>query len=385
MKCEKLFKKIDELYPEYVKVWEDICNIESPTGDKSGVDAVCSYLVKIAEEKNWETEIFTHPVAGNAACITMNPKVVEAPVCLSGHMDTVHPVGMFGNPPVKIENGKIYGPGVIDCKGGIAAALLAMDALSQIGFSSRPVKLILQSDEETGSRTSGKETIRFMYEMAKGSVAFFNTESCAEENQGTVVMERKGILRFNCEIKGKAAHSSKCNEGSSAIAEAAYKIIEFERMKNPDGLTFNCGVIEGGTVANTVPAQCSFQVDIRFATEKEEKEAREIVQRICNTSYVSGCTCNVKEISNRPPMEYSEKNFLLLDKINEIYKQNGLQPLKPRKAAGGSDAAYMTVYGIPCLDNIGVVGGGLHSIDEYSILSSIADSAKYMAAATYLI
>lgn len=385
MECRRLFEKIDELYPEYVKVWEDICNIESPTDCKEGVDNVCRYLVKMAENRGWDVEILKQEISGDAACITMNADSNEAPVCLSGHMDTVHPIGLFGNPAVMLEGDKIYGPGVTDCKGGIVAAFLAMDALNGIGFTRRPVKLILQSDEETGSRTSGKKTVDFMCEKAKGAIAFLNTESCAEENKGTVVMERKGIMRFRYDVTGRAAHSSKCTEGANAIAEAAYKIIELEKMKNSDGLTCNCGVIEGGTVANSVAEKCSFQADIRFAAGAEEEDARQTVMRIAEKAFVQGCTCRVEEISRRPAMEYSETNFELLDKMNRIYRENGLAPLKARMAAGGSDAAYITQQGIPCVDNIGVLGGRIHSAEEFAIVSSLADSAKYMAAVTYLI
>ena len=77
----------------------------------------------------------------------MNPDAKGKPVCLSGHMDTVHPVGSFGNPPVTFDDKNIYGPGVIDCKGGITASFMAMDALERCGFKRRPIKLILQGAE----------------------------------------------------------------------------------------------------------------------------------------------------------------------------------------------------------------------------------------------
>lgn len=64
----------------------------------------------------------------------MNPESDNQPVALSGHMDTVHPVVLFGTPAVRRENEKIYGPGVMDCKGGIVAGFLAMDALQICGI-----------------------------------------------------------------------------------------------------------------------------------------------------------------------------------------------------------------------------------------------------------
>ena len=380
MKCEELFKKIDELHPEYIKFWEDVCNIESPTNHKEGVDKVCQYFVGKAEEKGWEIEVQKQEVAGDVACITLNPNAKGAPICLSGHMDTVHPVGLFGTPAVHIDEEKIYGPGVIDCKGGCVASFLAMDALHQIGFTARPVKLILQSDEETSSKTSGKKTIEFMCEKAKGAAAFLNTEGCNFTNPYRVTLKRKGILRFRLDITGKAVHSSKCYEGVNAITEAAYKIIELEKMKNPDGLTFSCGVVKGGTVANTVAEECSIILDIRFATNEEEKQAREYVKKIADTSYVEGGVCKLSEISFRPAMELTQKNEELLQKMNEIYEQNGLHPRNALFNPGGSDAAYITQAGIPCVDSVGVVGEGGHSVRECASLISLADSAKYQAA-----
>jgi len=383
MKCEELFQKIDELYPKYIKVWEDICNIESPTNYKEGVDAVCRYFVQMADERGWEVEILKLEQSGDAACITLNPAAKGAPVCLSGHMDTVHPVGSFGTSTVRMDTEKIYGPGVIDCKGGCVAAFLAMDALDQMGFADCPVKLILQSDEENSSITSNKQTIAFMCEKGMGAKAFLNTEGAGETKPRRLALERKGILRFRYHVTGKAAHSSRCLSGANAIAEAAYKIIELEKMKNPDGLTCNCGVVEGGTVGNTVAEQCTFVADIRFRSSEEESRARALVTEIANTTYVEGCSCKVEEVSHRPAMEYTEKNRIFLDNINKIWVENGLVKCESAISLEGSDAAYITQAGIPCVDNIGTCGGGIHSTEEYALLTSLAESAKYMAAVVF--
>lgn len=144
-------------------------------------------------------------------------------------MDTVHPIGSFGTPAVRSDDEKLYGPGVQDCKGGIAVALLTMDALASCGYSKRPVQLLLQSDEETGSMGSNKETIQWICQQASGSVAFFNLEATGI---GKTCIERKGIVRYQITVKGKQAHSGKCDEGASAIAQAAHIILELEQFKD---------------------------------------------------------------------------------------------------------------------------------------------------------
>lgn len=384
MNVKTVFDKIDALSEEYIGVWEDICNIESPTNDKDGVDAVGNYIINIAKKFGWNVEINKQEVSGNAVCITMNKDAGKAPVCLSGHIDTVHPKGLFGYPPVKIDRaaGKIYGPGVVDCKGGVASSLLAMAALRECGFDERPIKLILQSDEEVSSITSGKSTVKFMAECAKDCVAFLNGEG---HDKGKVTIERKGIIRYVMDITGKAAHSSKCFQGKSAILEAAHKIIELEEglgdeWKNDDGITCNCGVISGGTVANTVPEKCSVLVDIRYKTKEQLEAVQKRVKEIAEKSYIEGTTCELSVKSQRVSMEICEKNEALFERINEIFAANGLMPVAKNKGAGGSDASDMTSYGIPTLDNFGSYGGSIHSKDEWAWLDSIAYSAKMLAA-----
>ena len=137
-----LFAKIEELYPEYVRVLADVCEIESPTSYKEGVDAVGRYFVALAEKRGWNIEIEHDEAAGDPICITLNPDASDEPFCLSGHIDTVHPLGLFKKPRVRIEENCIYGPGVLDCKGGVVASFLAMDALWRCGFNKRPRKLL---------------------------------------------------------------------------------------------------------------------------------------------------------------------------------------------------------------------------------------------------
>lgn len=377
MDCKQVFSVIDNMNDRYCDLWEKVCNIESPTDYKKGVDEVGNVFLEMAKARGWFVEILEDKKAGNAICITVNPESEESSVVFSGHIDTVHPIGYFGTPAVRRDQKCLYGPGVMDCKGGVVASMMALDALDQCGFKKRPVKLVIQSDEETGSRTSNKKTISFMLEKSKNAVAFLNTEG----TQGaTAVLIRKGILRYRFTVHGKAVHASICAQGANAIAEAAYKIIELEKMKDAKGLTCNCGVIEGGTAENSVADCCVFSADIRFADKAQYDEAVAAVQRVANNATIPGCSCTVEKRSERPSMPKREKNTRLLEKMNEIYKQCGLPELIVCSTLGGSDAAYTTEAGIPTVDNLGVDGGEIHSINEYAYLNSLAASAKRLAA-----
>ncbi len=378
MPCKELFDQVDNLYHTYLSVWEDVCNIESPTEHKAGVDAVGAYVADWARARGFAVEVLEQPVVGNVVAVTMNADVDAAPLTLSGHMDTVYPVGSFGTPAVRRDGERIYGPGVVDCKGGIVAAMLAMDALSRCEFRARPVQLLLQSDEENGSRMSGKATIRAICEKAKDAVAFLNLEG---HTKGEACLERKGIVTFRFAITGKEAHASQCaTAGANAILEAAHKVIEMEKLKDEWGLTCSCGVITGGTVPNTVAGWCEFLANVRYLTAEQLTWVRDYAARVADTAFVPGCSCELSESSFRLAMERCDRNLALLDRVNRIFDECGLPELTASRRKGGSDAADVTAFGIPCLDNLGTAGGKIHSGDEYANLESLRDSARRIVA-----
>ncbi len=376
-----LYNKIKELKDKYLKVWMDICEIESPTNCKQGVDAVGKYIIQIANELGFQVEIFNQEKSGNVICIDMNKNINEKPICLSAHMDVVFPIGSIIKSPIRIEGDKLFALGSCDCKGGIVLAMMVMEALKSVNYINRPVRFLLQSDEENSSLFSNKKTINYICEKAKDSVAFLNLEGGEE---GLACMQRKGILNLTLTVVGKESHASFCAiKGANAICEMAYKIIELEKLKDDDGITCNCGVIEGGTARNTVAGSCNLQINIRYATEEQKKTAIEYVEKIANTTYIDGCFSSLQIDSSRVAMELTDKNIALLNKINKIFVQNGFSQLKPSKSRGGSDAANTTAFGIPTIDKLGPVGGAIHTTNEFAYISSLVERAQRLATIIY--
>ena len=239
----------------------------------------------------------------------------------------------------------------------------------------------MQSDEEVGSSFSQKATINYICEQAKDAVGFLNLEGT---NTGKVCFARKGIINYTFKVKGEEAHSSKCaNEGSNAIIEAAHKMLEIDKLKNDDGITCNCAVISGGSVPNTVPGYCEFKVNIRFSTSEELEWVKKRMKEIADHTYVNGCSCEIEQTSFRVPMELCDRNLILLERIGDILSENGCERLEGNKRNGGSDAADVTARGIPCLDNMGVLGGKVHSPDEYAVCDSLKTVAMRIALIAY--
>ena len=253
-----------------------------------------------------------------------------------------------------------------------------MDALSEIGYTKRPVILLLQSDEETSSLGSNKETIKYIVDRSKDAVAFFNLEPCYSETG--VTLERKGIAKFELTISGIATHASQCYNGASALAEAANIILQLEKHKDKNGITFNCGTISGGTVPNVVPDKCIFTLDARFKDMKQYDDVRSIINRAAENKMIEQTSCKIRELSMRAPMPKSEKNYSLFYKANKILTAAGLEELEVINSTGGSDSAYITLAGIPVIDSFGVLGGKVHSPKEHIMTDSFSLSAKRIAA-----
>ena len=122
---------------------------------------------------------------------------------------------------------------------------------------------------------------------------------------------------------------------------------------------------------------------MRFATKEQEAWICKYVQEVAEKVHVPGCTCKVEIVSHRIAMELSDTNTQLLERMNGIFVQYGMPQLVGTKNKGGSDAAYVTNAGIPCIDNLGVEGKRIHNPEEYALIESLRESARRIAAIAY--
>ena len=145
---EKVFRYIEEHEEEYISLLRDIVTLESYTPDVADVSAVAACIKAFAESHGLNVMVKKFDKAGDGLLITCNEDASLPAVAFTGHTDTVHPRGTFKEPVCRIEDGKMYGPGTVDMKGGLVVGLMIMVALKECGYNDRPLRFIIITDEE---------------------------------------------------------------------------------------------------------------------------------------------------------------------------------------------------------------------------------------------
>ena len=291
-----------------------------------------------------------------------------------GHSDTVWPSGTLRSMPFRNGDGRLWGPGVLDMKSGLAFFLYAARALRDLDVPvQRKIVLWIVSDEEVGSKTSRTLT----ESEAKQSNAVLVLEP-GLDLKGNFKTARKGVGNYTLFIEGKATHAGiSFRDGASAVVEAARqvdKITAFTNLKK--GVTVNPGIISGGTRTNVVAAQARIDVDIRAV---RLKDAETLDRKFRTLQPVDKrCKIRIEGGLNRPPMERTKAIAGLFAKAQKIGKRMGLT-LAESSTGGGSDGNFTAALGIPTLDGVGGVGEGAHAVNESILINRIADRTALLA------
>jgi glutamate carboxypeptidase len=283
-------------------------------------------------------------------------------------------MGTLRTMPFRERDGRLWGPGVLDMKAGVAFFIAAMRALRDLDtpVASR-VLMQLNSDEEVGSDSSRALTEK----NAQKSKAVLVLEP-GTGLEGKLKTARKGVGGYTVRVTGRASHAGvDFSAGASAILELARqieRISAFTDLKR--GTTVNPGVIAGGTRSNVIAAEAHAEVDMRVvrlkdaaALDKKFHSLRPVDKR---------CTIQVSGGLNRPPMERSEGVVRLYRVAQKLARELGVET-EESLTGGGSDGNFTAALGVPTLDGLGAVGEGAHAVNESILIDRIADRTALMA------
>lgn len=373
---DKAYQWIDEHKYEMISLWKEMVTIDSGIGVKEGGMAMGNLCAGILEKLGFSIRRVPYEKCGDTI-IGERGDMTKPFTILMGHMDTVFFKGEPEKRPFTIKDGKAYGPGVLDMKGGVTILLSTLQALHEAGFEDFPCKVILDADEEPAHAFSNASEV--IQKEAEGAKCAFNFETGFTDH--SLVVQRKGCWRFFIETFGRGCHVGNDPEnGRSAILEMAHKIIEIEKLTDySKQYNVNVGTIEGGTVANAAPAYCKVECDFRYTHPEDLPILRKKVDEVCSRQYVPDTITKVSDSVGFATMTRLPGNLELLKIAQEVAEESGFPKPEARLCGGGSDAAYTTAMGVPTLCAVGVEGARNHTVEEWADVDSLFRRAKQMA------
>lgn len=292
-------------------------------------------------------------------------------ILISGHMDTVHPIGTLQVNPWRVEDGRCYGPGIQDMKGGNYVSLEAIRQLAFAGLETPlPVTVLFTPDEEVGTPST-----RELIEMEARKNKFVLVPEPARPDGGAVT-GRYAIARFNVKTRGRPSHAGwALKDGRSAISAMARKILEIEAMTTED-CTFSVGVVHAGQWVNCVSSHCEAEV---LSMAKRQADLDHGVSRMLALSGEDNdVTIEVTRGVTRPVWEPDAGTIAVYEIARALAAEIGFE-LSHGSAGGGSDGNFTGALGIPTLDSIGVRGAGLHTLGEHIEVDSLVERAQLVA------
>lgn len=353
----------------------DLVCQESPSEDRAAVNAAVTMVEAHARALGGRIRRHRQKSFGDILELRFGPaRSPRKPILLLGHLDTVWPMDTLKAMPWREENeedSRLYGPGVLDMKAGVIMALAAIDILRELKLS-RPVVLLLNSDEEVGSDVSRPITER----LARECSAVFVLEPAQGLAYKTA---RKGVGQYEVQVTGVAAHSGVDFErGHSAILELAKLIQKISGFTDLSlGRTVNCGVISGGTRSNVIAQSATVEVDVRIAKASDATRVERLFRSLKPTD--PHCKLHITGGINRPPMERKAGTIALFKQARKLAAALGFD-LPEASTGGGSDGNFTAALGIPTLDGMGAIGEGAHAAHEHIVTEHLVPRTALLAA-----
>ena len=375
----------------YVEVLKDLISIDTTVPPGLNYDRAIDCLEPLFKETGFDTKRLMIPAEhaegreGRVNLVCHRHDKGKSRLILYGHIDVVPAEGWDAFEP-RTEDGKLYGRGAADMKGGIVALLLAMESLKdkRLAFD---ISVMVTTDEECG-QASQIEYLR-QYLEPVSSAYFLNLDS----SFGYVGIAGLGALQLDIKVTGKSVHSGLSHLGENAIEKASLLIQALLDLKHqveqrksnvrahPDTKLshmeskLNINMIKGGIKANIVPDECLISIDRRLIPEENLEDAKkELFDTLASVPGVSWQPERIYGIPTVPPADdliVDRLAGILADTIGEGNKFG---------AMGSGDLSHI-VYAWGCTEfGLGVIREecNIHGKQEFVYLQDIEDLAKIL-------
>ncbi|MEO6891357.1 MAG: M20 family metallopeptidase [Ktedonobacteraceae bacterium] len=347
---------------EMLQRLELLVNIDSGTGQVAGVNQIMTHLEQWLRDTGFIVTLNPSERFGNNLVARRAGRLgLQHPrILLVGHVDTVYAPGAVALQPFRIEDDLAYGPGVIDMKSGVIMGIYALRALLDSGFEQyAELCVVFNNDEETGSGGSGALLREISRQVDLGLVL-------EPTRSATIVTNaRKGADRYSLEVTGVPAHSgAEPHRGRSAVIELAHKMLAVHHLHTLfPGTTFNVTRLSSSELLNVVPDTARCWISVRAHSDEALDAAAAALASIAAGCSVPGTHTTLARTRGRTPYRATPELARMVEVARLEAEALGVDLIAEGKG-GVSDANLLMAAGVPTLDSLGPVGGGMHDMQR---------------------
>jgi glutamate carboxypeptidase len=400
---QRIVAEIKAHTPQSLALLEQAARINSGTLNLAGVRKVGALFRQQFDELGFATRWIDMPAeVGRAGHLVASRSGTQGKrILLLGHLDTVFEADSKV-PTWQPEGDMVRGQGVSDMKGGDVAIVEALRALQRVGaLENTSIAVMMTGDEEEAGNPKSISR-RDMVELARNSDIALGYEGMVADRNGQprATVGRRATAFFELAVKGRQGHSSAVfgTGGYGAVYETARILDAFRQQVAEPGLTFNPGLILGGTevgfddansrgtafgktnvIANTV----TVKGDLRYLDYAQRDRAQARMREIVAQS-LPGASASIVFRDSYPPMAVTPGNLKVLEAYSRASSDAGLGEVGavPAEARGAGDIQFVAPW-VDSLDGLGASGSGAHSPDEKLELGSIERAAIRSAILIY--
>lgn len=401
---KKIIKQVEFNNDEAILLLKKVVNINSGTLNLEGVKKVgvvfSDEFKNIGFTPSWITMPDEIGRAGHLFCELTKGKVNGKKLLLIGHLDTVFEKDSPFQEFTMVNDSIAHAPGGNDMKGGNIIILYALKALQEKGLLKNTQIIVAFTGDEESSGKPLSISRKDLIESAKRSDVALGFETSTGLNYATVA--RRGSSGWKVEVTGKRAHSSGIfneNVGAGAVFELSRILNTFyNEVRGEEYLTFNPGVILGGTQAsfekssskgtafgksNIVAQTAIVKGGLRFISEEQKENTREKM-RVIVAENLPHTSAKISFTDSYPAMSPTKGNAILLNTLNQVsldLNQGEVEAYDPGKR-GAADTSFVAEY-VDCLDGLGALGNGAHTLKETINLNAFEALTKRTAILIY--
>lgn len=372
MSEQDLIGKIQGETEQILELLRNLVELESPSHRKDLVDQVGFMIAEHLGAQGLIPQVVSREEVGDVVWAEWGEKE-EGRILVLCHLDTVWEEGSLARNPFRVEEGRVYGPGIFDMKAGVAATLKIQEYLARGWIRPRRrVRFLYTTDEELTSAHSRE----FIEGFAQESDLVLITEPPLPG--GHLKTSRKGVGSYVIKVHGKSAHSGlEPEKGINAVEEMARQIEGIHALSAPaQGTTVTVTIVRGGHAINAIAELAEATVDTRFRTPEEGDRVDGQIRRL--KTHVPGARLEIEGGIDRPPMVKTPRSEELFESAQKIAAQLGFD-LGEGESGGGSDGNITAGLGVTTLDGLGIPGDGAHAWHEHIEIDALAPRIALLA------